>query len=665
MNHIAVDFETFYVKGDYDIKTLGAAAYVRDPRFDCYLISVSDGEQNWSGHPNEFNWESLEGAILLSHNQSFDSRVYRELVLRGKAPNVEFADWICTANLSAFLCMRRDLARASEFLLGSVVDKSYRTDANGKTWDDMVKAGVAEKVKEAGRVDALRCWQLWQKFGHLWPERERKLSKITIDQCATGCALDTVELKRQLFAAQRALIQADSVLPWVAAGGKPTSPKAIAEECRKVGIPCPPVKTRDGEEAYDKWAADYVGYEWVKAYTDYRVINKHITTLEKVLSRTEQGIFYYDLLYFGAHTGRWAGSGGFNLQNMRRLPLLLDWFGLLVTDTPRLELVDKSPTLPYFVAHSLDVRKLFVARPGYRMMAPDLSQIEPRVLAWVVEDEKMLSSMAAGKSPYQAHAESTMNWTGGELKKENKGLYALAKARVLGLGYACGWKKFITVAQALAGLDITVDDPKWVQATNDDGEPCVNAKGEPIMVSGYGMNSRRIVKEFRDSNPLLASNDKDNPGFWRMLDNAFRDHVGRDFEIPLPSGRSLRYPEVQKELKRIPDPDRPGRWLTKTVYTALAFDEERNAVIRKSLYGGLLCENIVQAIARDVFGECVIRLNETPGINVLWTVHDEAVIEARPDISEEDVRRIMCQPVSWMPGLPVDCEVKVIPHYTK
>ena len=204
-----------------------------------------------------------------------------------------------------------------------------------------------------------------------------------------------------------------------------------------------------------------------------------------------------------------------------------------------------------------------------------------------------------------------------------------------------------------------------MQATNDDGEPCVNAKGEPIMVSGYGLNSRRIVKEFRESNPLLASNDKDNPGFWRMLDNAFRDHIGRDFEIPLPSGRSLRYPQVMKEHKRVPDPDRPGKWLTKTVYTALAFDEERNAVIRKPFYGGLLCENIVQAIARDVFGECVIRLNETPGINVLWTVHDEAVIEARPDISPEQVEALMSVTPDWLPGCPVACEVKVIPHYTK
>ena len=75
---------------------------------------------------------------------------------------------------------------------------------------------------------------------------------------------------------------------------------------------------------------------------------------------------------------------------------------------------------------SLDIRSLFIPRPGKRMMAPDLSQIEPRVLAWLVKDTAMLESMAAGNSPYQAHAVATMGWKDGDLKKENKDLYALA-----------------------------------------------------------------------------------------------------------------------------------------------------------------------------------------------------------------------------------------------
>jgi hypothetical protein len=667
---IGIDFETFYIKGEYSIKDLGAETYVRHPRFDPYLISVTDGTDVWSGPRNQFNWDALQGGnVLLSHNAGFDRRVHAEMVRRGWAPPIDFKAWHCTANLTTFLAMRRDLERATEYLLGLKVDKSYRQDADGKTWDQMVAEGVSEKVMEAGRVDVIRCWQFFAKFGHLWPELERKLSDMTVRQCMRGCAMNLEELDRQLISAQKALILADSILPWVASGRKPTSPKAIAEECRKYGIPAPPVKSKDGDEAYDEWAEQYQKYEWVKAYTDYRVINKQITTLETLKSRLHSdNIFPYDLLYFGAHTGRWAGSGGFNMQNMRKVPLYFDAGQHLITDAPRLKEIAKTvsakvPTpLPAYVADSLDVRRLLVPRKGCRMMAPDLSQIEPRVLAWFVKDQIMLDLMSRGVSPYQAHAIATMGWKGEDMKKEDAELYALAKARVLGLGFGCGWRKFINVAMTMAGLDITVDDPEFVEARNEEGEICKDMAGKPIMISGYGMTSRRIVKEYREQNPLIAGPD----GIWATLDAAFRDSVGKTFEMELPSGRVLRYPEVMRERKAVADPDRPGKWVTKTCFTALAFDQKRNGIVRKNFYGGLLTENLVQATARDIFGQCCVALDETPGINVLWTVHDEAVIEVEdPLITTDQVRDIMRRPVSWMPGLPIDCELEVIPHYKK
>jgi len=662
MSVISVDFETFYDRKEgYDIRSLGMVSYVRSPRFDPYLISVSDGAQSWAGHPRDFNWNSLDGQTLLSHNAGFDSRVLMEMTKRGLAPKVNFKEWHCTANLTTYLCMRRDLLRAAEFLLGVQVDKSYRLDADGKHWDDMVAAGVLEKVKEAGRVDALRCHNFWTKFGHLWPERERRLSGLTIKQCHRGCTIDIPLLMKQLTTAQKALIQAESVLPWMAYGKVPTSSKAIAEECRKVGIPAPPVKSRDGEEAFDAWAAAYgPKYKWVKGYTDWRVINKYITKLETIKDRLmEDGRCPYELLYFGAHTGRWQSAGGLAMQTLRKEPMYLDCDGWMITDADKLKELSKCEgNLPEWVGCALDERALWIAAPGKILMAPDLSQIEPRVLAWVVKDKKMLDSMAGGTSPYQAHAEATMGWTGGDMKKEAKDLYALAKARVLGLGYGCGWKKFIDVAMAMAQLDITKDDPEFIEARNDEGGICYDSDQKPIMVSGYGMRSKQIVKDYREGNPLVT-------GLWKQLDEAFKASIGQHFEMAMPSGRSLRYPEVMREHKRIMDPENPGKWLTKWVITALAFDQKRNAVVRKPFYGGLLAENLIQAISRDVFGECLLRLDDTAGIDNLWSVHDEGVIECEPSITVKDVRHVMTQTPEWIPGLPLACDVKIIPHYTK
>jgi len=306
------------------------------------------------------------------------------------------------------------------------------------------------------------------------------------------------------------------------------------------------------------------------------------------------------------------------------------------------------------------------------MILSDLAQIEPRVLAWLVSDEAKMNMIRSGKSIYQVHAEQTMNWTRGDMKALIKGgdleakyMYALAKARELGLGFGAGWEKFISMAMTLAGLDITVDDPEFIQAVSDEGSPCFDAAGKPIMVSGYGYNSKRIVAEYRAQNPLIASKDPACPGIWKRLDDGFRNSVGGDFEIELPSGRSLRYPEVKRERKAVADPDNPKKSSHRLVFTALAFDQKRNAVIRKSFYGGLLTENAVQATARDVFGEHLLTLDQTPGIDVLFSSHDEAITEVDQNITKKDIEEVMSKAPEWMPGLPVGAEAQEVPHYKK
>jgi hypothetical protein len=302
---VSVDFENFYdTESGYNLKEIGRERYIRDERFDPYLISVCDGSQTWAGHPKEFNWSALDGETLLSHNAAFDSRVYSEMVKRGMAPKLRIPAWHCTANLSTFLCMRRDLERACEFLLGVNIDKSYRVDANGRTWDDMVKAGVAEKVKAAGRSDAKHCHEIWTRYNHLWPVLERRLSDLTIRQCQRGAQIDEGLLQQYRAVAGTMRIQAEEALPWMQYGKKPTSPKAIAEECRKYNMPSPPVKShKGGEEAYEEWVKTYSHkHRWVKAYSDYRVIHKFIEQLGNHLGDSSMAAFFLTSCFTSGRT---------------------------------------------------------------------------------------------------------------------------------------------------------------------------------------------------------------------------------------------------------------------------------------------------------------------------------------------------------------------------
>lgn len=671
MPTIAVDFETFYdTKAEYGIKELGAWRYLHDERFDPYMISVSDGSQSWSGSPSEFNWSSLEGAALLSHNAAFDQTVYDTMVERDMAPKVKFAEWLCTANLSSFLCNRRALDQASEFLLGERMSKGARADANGKHWRDIVAEGKGQEMLDYARKDALNCHRLFGMFGHFWTPFERSLSDLTIRQSRRGVQIDVPKLEEYYKVVHAALGAMQDSLPWVKEGKKVLSPKAVAEECRRCLIPSPPVKSHEGgEAAFAEWYKTYgPRFTWIRTFSDVRSIGILLDTLEKFRTRIdEHGILTFGLLYFGSHTGRWSGSGGINFLNFRKAPFFFGDDGLPRAEESECEEIEKCFTetgkYPDWVRHVVDIRSLIIARPGKKLIISDLAQIEPRVLAWMVGDAAMLASMAAGQSPYEAHARASMHWEGGDLKKENKKHYALAKARVLGLGYQCGWEKFITVAMTMAGLDITVDDPEFAQAEDYNGNLLFTETigtghdviREPKMISGRGHVSRQIVKDFRASNPKIVD-------MWASLDKAFKASAGGDFTMELPSGRKMIYRGVKEEWSKVYDEDLK-KYRNRRVVKAEIVKSGR--VMRDALYGGSLTENAVQAAARDVFGEHCLTLDATAGIDVLFGCHDEAVNECDASVTAKDVEHIMSKTPEWLSGCPIAAESKEAPHYLK
>jgi DNA polymerase len=88
---------------------------------------------------------------------------------------------------------------------------------------------------------------------------------------------------------------------------------------------------------------------------------------------------------------------------------------------------------------------------------------------------------------------------------------------------------------------------------------------------------------------------------------------------------------------------------------------------RQRFYGGKLCENLVQAVARDVFAEALLRL-ERAGFEVVFHVHDEAVCEVATQNAPEAARAIaalLTTTPDWMPGLPLEAETQISPSYFK
>ncbi len=660
---VAVDFETYYDK-ECSVKPLGAWAYCRHPAFYAYLVSVSDGVQTWVGDPADFDWTCLEGCHILSHNAFFDRTVYEFLVEKGLAPRVEFYRWDCTANMSAYLCNRRSLKDAAAFLLGIEMSKDARDQMKGKHWSEVKSTPLGAEFLTYAERDALICWQIWDKWNHRWPQFERDLSRLTIDQCMYGVQVDVEKLDEYIMTGGKLLFDIEKKLPWIETeGAKPTSTKAIATACRNAGIPCPPVKAHEGEEAYQEWEDTYKAkYGWVNAVVQWRSLNKFLGTLETLKSRLRpDGTFSFGLKYFGAHTGRWSGDAGINMQNLKSVPILVDtesnirlddasadeflnlkeegqspeWLGKTNWSHP--ELISDQP-------HVYDIRSLFIARPGKKLVLCDLAQIEPRVLAWLSGHTRMLEAIRAGYGVYEAAAIATGKYSGakGGFKKM-KLLYKAQKAQTLALGFGCGWDRYIDAAYALARYDVCV---------NDRTDP---KTGKKI----YGSAARDEVAAFRKDN-------KEIPDLWAALDSAFRNSLESDFVMELPTGRFMTYRNVtrkQKMKKRDIINEETGEIIETKIEPRWVYTAEIDGR-RYELYGGLLTENITQAVAREVFAYLMLKV-KAAGVRVLWSVHDEVICEVDPDCDPKFIENLMSETPPWLPGCPIGAEAKESHCYLK
>lgn len=629
---IAIDFETYYHKAvDYTVQRLGSWGYTHHELFDPYMVSVCDGEQVWVGHPRDFNWDSLVGADLVSHNKSFDQAVLHAGIDLGVIPPQagHYLSWSCSSSMSAYLFNRHSLAEAAFHALGKRVSKAERDKMNGKLWTDLSDEDQDALLKYA-IGDATLCYELWDKFSSQWPEQERELANHTVFRGDYGVKINTDLLTHYIWVCQMAKDLIEKSLPWVERGKKPTSSYGVAEECLRCSIPAPPVRDHD-EEGFEAWESAWGDrFPWVRNVGFYRSVVKVLGSLETIQARLRpDDTIGFGMKYFGAHTGRWSGDEGLNMQNLRKDPLVFKpGFTIVPPNSEDFRwAVENEEELTKKGWSFVHMRHLFIPRSGKQFCIADLSQIEPRVLAWCCGNTELLDMVRSGLSVYEANARATGNWSGSEeLRSGDPKLYKAIKARVLGLGYGCGPEKYQTVAKAMAGLSLT---PEQCEAE---------------------------VNAFRSENKKITD-------LWKTLDTTFKNSAirGEKFEIDLPNGRSLRYEAPKKEIviKKNSNPT-PGAPIEKeTRYTALVGNR------RVNLYGGKLCENLVQAIARDVFAEGILAVEEA-GYPVLWHVHDEVIAEVDDgEFGAAMIEQALSQTPEWLPGCPIQAHSTLADHYLK
>ena len=332
--------------------------------------------------------------------------------------------------------------------------------------------------------------------------------------------------------------------------------------------------------------------------------------------------------FYGANrTGRYAGRL-IQVQNLPQNHLPdLDTARALVRsgNTDAVEMLYDSVPL---VLSEL-IRTAFVPKPGCRFYVADFSAIEARVIAWIAGEHWRQEVFAKGGDIYCASA-SQMFHVPVEKHGINGHLRQKGKIAELALGYGGS----VGALKAMGALNYGLQEEEL--------KPLVDA---------WRLSNPHITKFWWDVDKAASTCVRERTAT-ETHGIRFYYQSGMMF-VELPSGRRLVYVKPKMGLNRFGNES--------VTYEGVG---EQKKWLRLESYGPKFVENIVQATARDILAEAMLRLNAA-GYRIVMHVHDEVVIEAPPDTSLEDIYSIMGQTPTWASGLLLRADGYVCDYYKK
>ncbi|HEP1789296.1 TPA: DNA polymerase [Streptococcus suis] len=330
------------------------------------------------------------------------------------------------------------------------------------------------------------------------------------------------------------------------------------------------------------------------------------------------------LQFYGAsRTGRWAGRV-VQVQNLARnyikdLDDARNYVKARDIDAVEILYDSLNDTLKQLV------RTAFVAEGDKEFYVSDFSAIEARVIAWYAKEQWRLEVFSTHGKIYEASASQMFHIPIEDVDKE---LRQKGKIAELALGYQGG----PGALKQMGALEMGVAEDE-LQSLVDDWR-----RANPGIVQFWKDVQTAAVKALRTRAVIKLGRlrFKYSKGF--LL-------------IQLPSGRQLAYARAKLE---------DGDYGPKLTYEGQG---DKAYFTKQETYGGKLVENIVQATARDILAEAILRL-EKNGYPVVFHVHDECIVEAR-DTTIETINELMAQAPDWADGLPLNSEGYVTKYYKK
>ena len=640
---VTIDMETRWDSKEYTLSKMTTEEYIRDKRFKAFGACLHEhgsgtAIQWYRGDelPRILGTYDWRDTAILAHNAQFDVSI---LGWRYGVHPAFIFDTLSMARALRGVEVGNSLAKlASDFGLPEKGRAVHNT--NGR---EEIAPEIEKELAEYCKHDVYLCEEIFDRLVEGYPKSELRLIDMTLKMYTQACL--RLDQKMLISALSEEGARREGLLQRVGVEeAELASNPMFADVLRRMGV-MPPTKISKttGKETLALAKNDAMfqallngDNEDVALLCEARLKVKSTTErtrAQRFLDISQRGYLPVPLSYYGAKSGRWTAAKGsaINMQNLKRGSFL---------------------------------RKAIMAPEGHQLVVGDLSQIEPRVLAWLADYEELLDIFRSGQDAY-AQFGSQMFGIPGMTKASHPDLRQSAKSALLGCGFGLGWASF--AAQLLVGFlgapPVRYDKAfaKKLGVNRDYIERFLGDERNLIKLSEvphtctqeelltHCVAAKRIIDIYRATALPVVS-------FWGMCSEllvrslvegeevVYKCVTFRKEEIVLPNGMSIKYPK----LRQVKDKE------TKEVSWVYGNDGEKPT----KLYAGKITNNIVQGTARVVMTDGMLRTAKK--YFVAGTVHDEQIVVV-PDAEVEGakvwVREQMIATPRYMPGIPLDAEV--------
>ncbi len=641
MHHLSIDIET---KSSVDIGKAGLYKYAQSPDFEVLLFAYKADEEKvrlvdlaQGEKLPAYILEALRSPDVVKHAYNAAFEWY---CLNQAGYPTPVGQWQCTMVHGLYCGYPAGLERTGEaaglpqdkrkMSIGKALIKYFcvpckPTKANGgRPWNLPKHAPEKwELFKEYCMQDVVTENEILKRL-HLFPmpEEEEHLWQMDVLMNAFGVRVDEELMEGALFinaVSEQKLTEEAVRLTGLA---NPNSEKQLSAWLyERTGDEIPDMQkaTISGMLKRD-YPADVRRMLEIRQQLKKTSVEKYVTM--KIAKCGDGRIRGVTQFYGAGRTGRWAGRM-VQMQNLPRNYIkTLDY----ARETVKKKNYGGLQLLYGNVKDTLSqlIRTAFIPSEGNRFVVADFSAIEARVIAWLAGEQWVNEVFATHGKIYEATASQMFHVPIEKIVKGNPeySLRQKGKVATLALGYQGSTAALVQMGALEMGL-------------SEDELP-------------------DIVQRWRDANPRIRD-------LWWKVQQASVNCVqtaqpqaiphlifalegdlvyGQSFlTVQLPSGRKLFYPKPFIGENQFGRP---------AVHYYGVGNNKKWGIL--STYGGKMTENIVQAIARDCLAE-ILRRIDAKGLQVVFHVHDEVIIDAPPDVTSDQICSLMAEPIVWAPGL--------------